>query len=251
MLAVPEVLSFYFARIFPFQRTVVRTVRPVAQRMTDMPIPSDDVFGAVKRVYDQMEGMGPLLQDPKRSSIRIVLNPERMVINESQRLYTYLSLFGFPVDAVIANRVLPEEARSHYFDRWFSIQKGHLATARANFEPLPFFEAPLFDREMVGTEMLDQFGRRVFGRTDPAGVLHREKPVEVKKEGRSYALYLRLPFADKDRIQVYARGDELVVQVDNQRRHLVLPRTLAGRSVAGAGFTDQRLRVAFGDKEAS
>jgi arsenite-transporting ATPase len=180
-----------------------------------------------------------------------VLNPERMVINESQRLYTYLSLFGFPVDAVVANRVLPEEARSKYFDRWLSIQAGHLATARANFDPLPFFEAPLFDREMVGTEMLEQFGRRVFGKTDPTAVLHREKPVEVKKEGRSFALYMRLPFAEKDRIQVYAKGDELVVQVDNQRRHLVLPRTLAGRSVAGAGFVDQRLRVTFGDKEAS
>jgi arsenite-transporting ATPase len=249
MLAVPEVLSFYFSRILPLQRTVVRTVRPVAQRMTDMPIPSDDVFGAVKRVYDEMEGVGPLLQDPKRSSIRIVLNPERMVINESQRLYTYLSLFGFSVDAVIANRVLPEEARSRYFDRWFDIQAGHLASARADFDPLPFFEAPLFDREMVGTEMLDEFGRRVFGRTDPSAVLHREKPLEVKKEGGAYALYLRLPFAEKDRIQVFARGDELVVQVDNQRRTIVLPRTLAGRAVAGAGFADQRLRVAFGRTE--
>jgi len=198
-----------------------------------------------------MVGMGPLLQDPKRSSVRIVLNPERMVINESQRLYTYLSLFGFPVDAVIANRVLPEEARSAYFDQWFSIQAGHLAAARADFDPLPFFEAPLFDREMVGTAMLDEFGRRVFGESDPAAVLHCEKPVEVKKEGRSYALYLRLPFAEKDRIQVYAKGDELVVQVDNQRRHLVLPRTLAGRAVASAAFTDQRLRVTFGSKEAS
>jgi arsenite-transporting ATPase len=251
MLAVPEVLGFYFSRILPLQRTVVRTVRPVAQRMTDMPIPSDDVFGAVKRVYDEMVGMGPLLQDPKRSSIRIVLNPERMVINESQRLYTYLSLFGFSVDAVIANRVLPEEARSAYFDRWFAIQAGHLATARADFDPLPFFEAPLFDREMVGTEMLDEFGRRVFGKSDPSAVLHREKPVEVKKEGRAYALYLRLPFAEKDRIQVFARGDELVVQVDNQRRTIVLPRTLAGRAVASAGFSDERLRVAFGSKEAS
>jgi arsenite-transporting ATPase len=251
MLAVPEVLSFYFSRIFPLQRTVVRTVRPVAQRMTDMPIPSDDVFAAVKRVYDQMEGMGPLLQDPKRSSIRIVLNPERMVINESQRLYTYLSLFGFPVDAVIANRVLPEEARSAYFDRWFAIQAGHLRSARADFDPLPFFEAPLFDREMVGTSMLDEFGRRVFDKCDPAAVLHREKPVEVKKEGRAYALYLKLPFAEKDRIQVFARGDELVVQVDNQRRTIVLPRTLAGRVVSSAAFTEQRLRVAFGTKEAS
>jgi arsenite-transporting ATPase len=251
MLAVPEVLGFYFSRILPLQRTVVRTVRPVAQRMTDMPIPSDDVFGAVKRVYDEMVGMGPLLQDPRRSSIRIVLNPERMVINESQRLYTYLSLFGFAVDAVIANRVLPEEARSAYFDRWFDIQAGHLAAARADFDPLPFFEAPLFDREMVGTEMLDEFGRRVFGKSDPAAVLHRDKPVEVKKEGRAYALYLKLPFAEKDRIQVFARGDELVVQVDNQRRTIVLPRTLAGRTVASAGFSEQRLRVAFGGKEAS
>jgi arsenite-transporting ATPase len=251
MLAVPEVLRFYFSRIFPIQRTVVRTVRPVAQRMTDMPIPGDDVFAAVERVHQQMEGLGPLLQDPSRSSIRIVLNPERMVINESQRLYTYLSLFGFAVDAVVANRVLPEAARSAYFDKWFALQAGHLASARSAFEPLPFFEAPLFDREMVGTAMLDEFGRAVFGERDPSAVLHRERPVEVKKEGRHYALYLRLPFAEKERIQVFARGDELVVQVDNQRRHLVLPRTLAGRQIESAVFDEQRLRVGFGAKEAS
>jgi len=195
-----------------------------------------------------MEGMGPLLQDPKRSSIRIVLNPERMVINESQRLYTYLSLFGFPVDAVIANRVLPQEARSAYFDRWFEIQAGHLAEARSAFDPLPFFEAPLFDREMVGTEMLDVFGQKVFGRKDPSAVLHQENPIEIRKEQGAYALYIRLPFAEKDRINVWARGDELVVQVDNQRRHLVLPRALAGRPVAGAAFAERRLRVAFGQK---
>ena len=249
MLGVPEILNFYFSRIFPIQRTVLRTVRPVAERMTDMPIPSDDVFAAVKALYEQMEGMGPLLQDPRRSSIRIVLNPEKMVIAESQRLYTYLSLFGFPVDAVVANRVLPEEARSAYFDRWFKIQAGHLETAREAFEPLPFFKAPLFDREMVGTEMLDEFGRRVFADQDPTAVLYQGKPIEVKKEKGSYALYIRLPFAEKDRIQVWTRGDELVVQVDNQRRHLMLPRTLAGRSVASAAFLEHRLRVSFGDKE--
>jgi arsenite-transporting ATPase len=195
--------------------------------------------------------MGPLLQDPKHSSIRIVLNPEKMVINESQRLYTYLSLFGFPVDAVVANRVLPEEARSDYFDRWFGIQATHLATARAAFDPLPFFEAPLFDREMVGAKMLDEFGQRVFGSTDPTEVLHGDKPIEIRKEKGAYTLYVRLPFAEKDRIQVFTRGDDLVVQVDNQRRHLVLPRTLAGRPVVGAVFADQRLRVVFGAKEAS
>jgi arsenite-transporting ATPase len=249
MLAVPEVLSFYLTRIFPIQRTVVRSVRPVVKRLTDLPLPSDDVFGAVKSLLGELEAMGPLLQDPARSSIRLVLNPERMVVKESQRLYTYLGLFGFPVDAVIANRVLPPEARSEYFDRWFEIQAAHLADARAAFEPLPFFQARLFDREMVGLGLLEQFGRDVFGEADPTAVLFREKPVEVKKEGAGYALYIRLPFAEKDKIQVWTRGDELVVQVDNQRRHVSLPRTLAARRLEGAAFRDRRLRVAFGAKE--
>jgi arsenite/tail-anchored protein-transporting ATPase len=115
---------------------------------------------------------------------------------------------------------------------------------------MPFLQAPLFDREMVGVEMLERFGQRVFGDTDPAAILHRGKPIEIKKEGGKYALYIRLPFVEKDRLQVWTRGDELVVQVDNQRRHLVLPRSLAARSVVGAAFREERLRVAFGDKEA-
>jgi arsenite/tail-anchored protein-transporting ATPase len=249
MLGVPEILNFYFKRIFPIQKTVLKSVRPVAKRVTDLPLPSDDVLTAVKRIYDQLEGMGPLFKDPKRSSIRVVLNPERMVINESQRLYTYLSLFGFPVDAVIANRVLPKEARSEYFDKWFGIQAGHLATARRAFDPLPFFEARLFDREMVGLELLDRFAQDVFGDDDPTAVLYEEKPAEIKKEGSGYALYIRLPFAEKDRIQVWTHGEELVVSVDNQRRHILLPRTLASRRLLGAGFQEQRLRVAFGEKE--
>lgn len=249
MLGVPEILNFYFKRIFPIHRTVLKSVRPVAKRMTDMPLPSDDVMKAVKGIYEELEGMGPMLQDPKQSSIRIVLNPERMVINESQRLYTYLGLFGFPVDAVVANRVLPPEARSPYFDKWFGIQAGHLAEARKNFDPLPFFEARLFDREMVGLPLLAEFARDVFGERDPTQVFFREKPIEVRKEKGGYALYIRLPFAEKEKIQVWAQGDELVVQVDNQRRHVVLPRTLASRRLLGAAFVEQRLRVGFGDKE--
>jgi len=250
MLGVPEILNFYFKRIFPIQKTVLRSVRPVASRVTSMPLPSDDVLTAVKRVYDELEGVSPLLQDPRTSSIRIVLNPERMVINESQRLYTYLNLFGFPVDAVVANRVLPPEARSGYLQGWVSIQAGHLAEARRSFDPLPFFEARLFEREMVGLPLLEVFAREVFGESDPTAVFFAEKPVEVKKEGKGYALYIRLPFAEKDRIQVWARGEELVVQVDNQRRHVLLPRSLAARRLLGAAFADQRLRVAFGEKEA-
>jgi arsenite/tail-anchored protein-transporting ATPase len=249
MLGVPQIADFYFRRIFPIHRTVLKSVRPLAKRMTDMPMPSDDVMSAVKRFYQELEGMGPLLQDPKQSSIRIVLNPERMVINESQRLYTYLGLFGFPVDAVVANRVLPPEARSAYFDEWFKVQAGHLAEARKNFDPLPFFSARLFDREMIGVKLLAEFAADVFGEEDPTRVFFKDRPIEVKKEKGGYALYIRLPFAEKDHIDVWAQGDELVVQVDNQRRNIVLPRTLASRKLLGAAFVEQRLRVAFGDKE--
>jgi arsenite-transporting ATPase len=249
MLGVPEVLTFYFKRIFPVQRTVLKSVRPVAKRVTDLPLPSDNVFGAVKTLFEELEGMAPLLKDPRRSSIRIVLNPERMVINESQRLYTYLNLFGFPVDAVIANRVLPPAARSEYFDKWFDIQAGHLAEARQSFEPLPFFQARLFDREMVGLPLLDELAREVFGERDPASVFFEERPIEVRKEGAGYAMYIRLAFAEKDRIQVWTKGEELVVSVDNQRRNILLPRSLASRRLMGAAFKEHRLRVEFGEKE--
>jgi arsenite/tail-anchored protein-transporting ATPase len=250
MLGVPEILQFYFKRIFPIQRTVLRSVRPVAKRVTDMPLPSDDVLAAVKDVYDELQGMGPLLQDPKRSSIRIVLNPERMVINESQRLYTYLNLFGFPVDAVVANRVLPPQARSEYFDKWIGLQAGYLQEARRSFEPLPFFQARLFDREMVGLKLLDDFAGEVFGDKDPTTVFFQgDRPVEVKKEGKGYALYIRMPFAEKEDLQVWTHGEDLVVSVKNQRRNILLPRTLASRRLLGAALVEGRLRVAFGERE--
>jgi arsenite-transporting ATPase len=251
MLGLPGVLDFYFTRIFPIQRTVAKAARPVAERLTDLPLPGDDVFSSVKSLYKQMEGMGPLLTDARFSSIRLVFNPEKMVINESERLYTYLSLFGFPVDAVIANRVLPEEARSRYFDRWFELQAGHLETARQAFGALPMFQAPLFDREMTGLERLLTFATVVFGEKDPTAVFHRDRPIEVKREGATHALYIRLPFADKERVQVWTKGDELVIQVDNQRRRVILPRALASRRLLGAALADQRLRVAFGERESN
>lgn len=249
MLGVPEVLEFYFTRIFPIQRTVVRSVRPVARRLTEMPIPDDDVFGAVQGLYRQLEGMGGLLRDAKRTSIRLVLNPERMVVRESQRLYTYLCLFGFPVDAVIANRVIPAEAASPWLERWLEIQAGHLSEARSAFEPLPFLEGPLFDREMVGLEALDEMARAVFARRDPAAVLHRGRPLAVKRHGEGYALELALPFARKERLQVWSTGEDLVVQVENQRRHVPLPRSVASRPLTSAALNDGVLRVVFGRRE--
>jgi hypothetical protein len=198
------------------------------------------VFGAVKALYEQMEGMGPLLQDPKKSSIRIVLNPEKMVISESQRLYTYLNLFGFPVDAVIANRVLPKEASSGYLDHWLAIQAGYLAEARQSFEPLPFFEARFFDREMVGLPLLQEFAEEVFGDRDPTEVFYCERPLEVKREGAGYAMYIRYLSPRRTRSRCGPR--EAGIQVDNQTCR-VAPRYLAeavGGGIPGAASGSHR-----------
>ncbi len=249
MLGFPEVLKFYFARIFPIQRSVARSVRPVAKHITEMPIPEDSVFAAVKKLHGELDGLAPLLQDPRHASIRLVLNPERMVIKESQRLLTYLSLFGFPVDAVIANRVLPPEARSPYFEHWFELQSGYLSEARQSFQPLPLLEARLFDREMVGLDRLKEFAEAVFGDDDPTRVYFKDRPMRIKKEGDGYALYLRLPFADRDKLDVWTAGDELIVSINNQRRNVALPRSVATRKLEGAAFRDGHLRIAFGKRE--
>jgi arsenite/tail-anchored protein-transporting ATPase len=151
---------------------------------------------------------------------------------------------------VVANRVLPPQARSEYFDKWIGIQAGHLQEARQSFEPLPFFQARLFDREMVGLTLLDDFAGEVFGDKDPTTVFFQgERPVEVKKEGKGYALYIRMPFAEKEDLQVWTHGEDLVVSVKNQRRNILLPRTLASRRLLGAALVEGRLRVAFGERE--
>jgi len=249
MLGVPEVLRFYFNRIFPIQRQVVRTVRPVAKRITEMPLPGDDVFGAAQSLHAELVATGELLRDAARTSIRLVLNPERMVIHESLRLYTYLCLFGFGVDAVIANRVLPEEAASPWLEGWRATQAEHLSEARRAFEPIPFFVSPLAERELSGMPALAAMARRTFGDSDPAEVLYRGRAMTVRKRGDGYVLELPLPFARREGLQVWSVGDELVVQVDNQRRHMPLPRSVADRPLLGASLREGRLRVEFGPKE--
>ena len=227
MLGVPEVLNFYFKRIFPHpaHRAPVGAAGGEADDRHAAPV-ATTCFGAVKALFDELEGMAPLLQDPLRSSIRIVLNPERMVINESQRLYTYLNLFGFPVDAVIANRVLPPRGA-------FGVLR---PLVRDPGRP-PGGGAPVLRAAPVlpGAPVRPRDGRAGPPRRDGARGLRRraippacssqERPIEVKKEGKGYAMYIRLPFAEKDRIQVWTKGEELVVSVDNQRRHILLPRT--------------------------
>jgi len=248
MLAAPDVLRFYFRKIFPVQRVLARTVRPIAPLVTSIPVPEDDVFAALKRLYERIERLDPLLRDPSTTSIRIVLNLEKMVIAESERLFTYLGLYGYGIDAVLANRVVPALFKGAYFERQRQSQAIHRRRVAEGFGSMPVLESPLRESEVIGIPDLEALGSVVYGATDPTDVFHRGRPPKIEKRGDGYAYSFDLPLATSDRVVAYASGGELTVTIDNWRRNIVLPRTLAFREVKEARLRSGRLSVVFGGR---
>jgi arsenite/tail-anchored protein-transporting ATPase len=179
------------------------------------------------------------------SSIRLVVNPEKMVIAEARRTYTYLSLFGYRVDAVVVNRIIPDEVEDPYFGKWKDIQAEHLATIRESFEPVTILTARLFDREMVGLPLLAEMGDEVYGDYEGTEILHLDEPIRVRKRGTSFVLSMRLPFADRADLDVFRKADELHIRVGSYQRNLILPQTLQRLEVKEANFVEDRLEVRF------
>ncbi len=244
-LSMPDILSWYMERLFPVGRRLNKVVAPVLSRVTSLPVAGDSVFGATRRFYDRLDGVREILTDAAVSSVRLVVNPERMVIAEARRTYTYLSLFGYRVDAVIANRLLPDEVTDPWFANWKELHAAHLATIEEGFAPLPILKAPLAADELVGVERLRRFADAVYGDRDPAAHLHEGEPLKVQRQGSSYVLTIALPFADRDDVELSRRDDELLVRVGPYRRAIVLPDSLKRRRVADAKLRAGRLTVVF------
>jgi arsenite-transporting ATPase len=245
-LSLPDVLGWYMERLFPLSRRVTRLVGPVVSRLASgLPVADDSVFLATQRLYDQLDGVRKVLSDPAVSSVRIVVNPEKMVVAEARRTFTYLSLFGYHVDAVIANRLLPEEVADPWFDRWKEAQAGHLKSIEEGFAPVPVLRAPLASSEVVGIAGLREFARVLYEDLDPAAVLHQHEPFRIERAGAEWVLSLELPFADKGEVDVARVGDDLVVTLAPYRRSISLPDSLRRRTIAGATLADGWLRVRF------
>jgi arsenite-transporting ATPase len=245
LLSLPEAMNWYIERIFPVERRLVKTIRPLLTKLTSMPIADDRIFAAVERLHRNLDGVRQLLTNDRMSSVRLVMNPEKMVIAEAKRTYTYLSLFGYRVDAVVVNRIIPAEVEDPYFGKWKEIQAEHLETVKESFQPVPILTARLFDREMVGLDLLAEMGEEVYGERDATDILHRDEPLRVRKRGTSYMLSLRLPFTEKAEIEVFRKADELFVRVGSYKRNLVLPQTLQRLEVKEASFVEDRLEIRF------
>jgi arsenite-transporting ATPase len=249
LLSLPEIMNWYIERIFPVQRRVTRAVRPVVTRMTSIPIAGDRFYGAVERLHHNLESVHRILTDESSASVRLVVNPEKMVIAEARRTYTYLGLFGYRVDGVIVNRIIPDDVTDPYFGKWKDIQAEHLETVRQSFEPVPILTSRLFDREIVGVDLLEDLAAEVYGGRDVVEVLYRDDPIRVRRRGRGYVLSMRLPFVSRNDMDIHRRGEELFVRVGSYKRDLILPATLQRLEVRGANFVGDRLEVAFGDED--
>ena len=248
LLTFPDAAKWWLDKIYPWERKAMRVARPILQPMLDVPLPSDEVYASLKDLLLDLEGMKKVLTDASTTTVRIVLNLEKMVIKEAKRAFMYLSLYGYVTDAVIVNRLLPEAVSDPLFARWREIHQKYAVEVEKSFSPLPILNVPLFDREVVGEEMLLKMADAIYGDLDPSERFYEGSPQRVVKEGQDYVLAIQLPFADRRDVDLARHNGELFVTLGNYRREISLPRVLAARDTIGASIESGELRVRFGKK---
>jgi arsenite/tail-anchored protein-transporting ATPase len=246
LLAFPDVARWYLNKIFPIERRVMKVARPMVQPFVSIPLPGDDIFGSVKDLLLDLEGMKKVLGDPKTCTVRLVLNLEKMVVKEAQRAFTYLSLYDYLTDLVVVNRILPPEVTDTYFTSWRAAQQRYSEVVDSAFSPIPILRTKLFDHEVVGLDALAEMADSIFGDRDPAEIYYHSVPQRIQKKGEDYELLLHLPFVGKDEVDLSLREDELFVTVGPYKREISLPKSLRGRVTRGARLEEGMLRITFG-----
>jgi arsenite-transporting ATPase len=250
LLGFPDIAQWWIEKVFPWERRMISAARPLA-RSFDLPLPGPEVFDEVQRLTRNLIAMNAILRDRERCSIRLVMNPDRMVIKEAQRTFTYLNLYGYLTDAVIVNRVFPDDVEGGYFGPWRERQREHLLSVREGFAPVPVLEARYFEEEVVGAGMLDRLAAEVFGETRPDEVMHTELTRELTMDDGVAVLRLSVPFAEKSDIDLKKVGDELIVTVAGEKRTIILPSAMSEQRPSGAAFENGTLKVSFEDVRAS
>jgi len=238
LLSFPDVVTWWLERILPSQRRLA----PFARSLFDLPLPGEGVFDDVERLARNLVAMNGILRDRSRTSVRLVMNPDRMVVREAMRTFTYLNLYGYLTDAVVVNRLLPSDG---YFAAWSEVQKEQLALVRSAFDPVPVLTARYLEREVVGPEMLDRLAGEIFEERDPGAILHTELAQQLVTDNGRATLRVKVPFADRGDLSLKKIGLEVIVRVGLQKRTIMLPPALAAYSTSGARFEDGALEISF------
>jgi len=243
-ISMPTTLDWYMKHIFPFQRNLLKAVRPIANRVAPFELPTDSYFANIRDLFEKLEGVDEIMEDPLTTSVRLVTNPEKMVLRETQRAFVYFSLHGLTVDTVIVNRVLSREIQDSWFHEWLNSQENVLRELDEYFAPVPVRRVPLFSHEVLGPERLQEVAKVLYAEgEDPSAVTRTEKPYTFEKRDGRYEVKLRLPFATRGEVGLFKKGDELVVEIGTLRRHIGLPRFMATLVPARAKLENRVLIV--------
>ncbi|NLE52833.1 MAG: TRC40/GET3/ArsA family transport-energizing ATPase [Chloroflexi bacterium] len=246
LLSLPDTSRWWFQRIMSLMRGAGRLLRPFSKPLIGADLPDTDTLESIDGLFNTLDKVRLLLSDPEYSSLRLVINPERMVIKETQRTYTYLNLYGYAVDAVLVNRVIPSEVTDPYFDAWKKQQATNLDFIGEAFGTLPVLQAPLFDQEMGGFDSLRRLADALYGDRNPAEVMTASQAHQIESDGQEgYYLIVPLPFAEKGDLDLYRAADELTLRVGPYRRNIVLPYALWNLDIENARFEQSRLRIHF------
>jgi arsenite/tail-anchored protein-transporting ATPase len=246
LLSFPEIANWWLEKVFPWERRLVAAAKPIA-RMIDVEVPDADVLADVQRLARNLIAMNEILRDTERASLRLVMNADRMVIKEAQRTFTYLNLYGYLTDAVIVNRLFPDELAGGYFDDWRERQSERVAEVREGFAPVPVLTARYFEEEVIGGRMLDRLSEEIFAGApgEVEAILHADLTQRVESSDGRTTLRFRVPFTERDDLSLKKVGPELIVSVGRQKRTIILPGSLARQRPTGAKLEDGSLEVSF------
>jgi arsenite-transporting ATPase len=249
LLSLPEVGGWYMRRFYkPFQGISVALrpfVEPIFRPIAGFSLPDKEVMDAPYEFYEQIEALEKVLTDNTQTSVRLVTNPEKMVIKESLRAHAYLSLYNVATDLVIANRIIPQEVTDPFFEKWKNSQEQYRQEIHDNFRPLPVKEVPLYSEELCGLAALERLKETLYQDEDPTQVYYKEQTIKIVQVEGNYSLELYLPGITKDKVELSKNGDELSITIGNHRRNLVLPQSLAALKPSGAKMENDYLKIRF------
>ncbi len=244
-VSIPTTLEWYMSRIFKLERNLAKIAGPIIEAISSVPIPKDVYFQNIQNLFDKLEGIDTVLTDPKITTVRLVTNPEKIVIKETQRAFMYFCLYGLCIDAVIINRIFPEGIDAKFFEIWKQTQQQYIEEAESYFSDVPIWKVNLFDNQIVGEAGLQKLGDILYPDIDPAEKFSDQSPYQFRKVDNTYQLAMQLPFLSKQEVDLTKHGDELIITVGGFKRHVALPRSLASTKAIGAKLTGKQLVITF------
>lgn len=247
LLKFPELFKWWMAKFFPLKKKAARICKPIIESTMKIPIPDSKTFDEIEKLYIKIDELHELLLDKEQVSIRIVTTPEKIVVKEAKRNFSYLHLFDFNVDAVIINKIFSEEGAKGYFEKWLTIQNESINEICQSFKPVPIFKAELMDNEVREYDSLLNIGEKIFKEQDADTIFYKDKIFDVVrlKNEQGYCLIINMPFVDKKELNVYQKGDEVSISIKNEKRSFVLPRKLHSKEITKANYIDGQLRIQF------